>query len=323
MKRTVNAKCRVRSAEIAPHFSFLQFVFPRSAFRAPHSAFHPPFLAACFFILFAPNIFSTAPPVYRRIISIGPNVTETIVTLGAQDRLVGVSDFCRIPTTSTLRRVGGPANPRYETISALRPDLIVMQFATPKIKSFAAERGIALAEVRMDSIATIEHDIGRLGKLLGREDAATSLTTAMRRELDELTGRVEKIPEASRPLVFLSVDRQAGSLAGILTASDKSFLGEALKLAGGRNAFAEMKSAYPEISRESLVARRPEVILELCGKQVDPAAAKQLASDWQSMGSLPAVANKRIRVIAGEDVLVPGPRLAHTIRAIHDALYGR
>lgn len=262
-------------------------------------------------------------PAYRRIVSIGPNVTETIYALRAQDRLVGVSDFCRIPTTSSLRRVGGPATPKFETISALRPDLIVMQFATPKIKSFAAERGIALAEVHMDSIATIERDIGRLGELLGREDGATSLTASMRRDLNDLKRRVDAIPQASRPLVFLSVDRQAGTLAGVLTASNKSFLGEALKLAGGRNAFGEMKAAYPEISRESLVARRPDTILELCGHAVEPVERRQLTKDWESMGSLPAVANGRIRVIGGEDLLVPGPRLAQTIRAIHDALYGR
>lgn len=276
-------------------------------------------LLLCFFATGA----ARPRPEYRRIISIGPNVTETIYALHAQDRLAGVSDFCRIPSTSTLRRVGGPATPKFETISALRPDLIVMQFATPKIKSFAAERGIALAEVHMDSIATIERDIGRLGELLACEDAATSLTTSMRRDLDELKRRVDAIPAAKRPLVFLSVDRQAGSLAGILTASDKSFLGEALKLAGGRNAFGEMKTAYPEISRETLVARRPDAIIELCGRAVTPAERLRYLKDWESMGSLPAVARQRIRVIGGEDLLVPGPRLAQTIRAIHDALYGR
>lgn len=262
-------------------------------------------------------------PEYRRIISIGPNVTETICALHAHGRLVGVSDFCRVPTTATLRRVGGPATPKFETISALRPDLIVMQFATPKMRSFAAERGIALAEVHMDSIATIERDIGRLGVLLGCEDAATSLTASMRRDLAGLQKQVEAIPAARRPLVFLSVDRQAGSLAGILTASDKSFLGEALKLAGGRNAFGDMKAAYPEISRESLVARCPEVILELCGHAPAATERGQLLKDWESMGSLPAVARHRIRVLGGEDLLVPGPRLAQTVRDLHEALYGR
>ncbi|MCE5231119.1 helical backbone metal receptor [bacterium] len=269
-------------------------------------------------------VSAAAGPVYKRIISIGPNVTETVYALGAQDRLVGVSDFCNYPPEAAkLRRVGGPANPRLETISALKPDLIVMQFATPAIRSFAAARGIAVAEVHMDSIATIERDIAKLGTLLGRMDKATSLTTAMRRDLNSLKHRVDAIPAAKRPLVFMSVDRQPGSMAGVLTASDRSFLGEALKLAGGRNAFGDMPRAYGEISRESLVARRPEIILELRGETVSDTARDQLARDWDSMSSLPAVTDKRIRVIGGDDLLVPGPRLAKTVRAIHAALYGR
>lgn len=282
----------------------------------------PKYLLATACMCFAVAL-AAEPHAHKRIVSIGPNVTETICALGARDRLVGVSEFCSYPPeVKQLRQVGGPANPRFETISALRPDLIVMQFATPAVKSFAAERGIELAEVHMDTIATIERDIGRLGALLGREDAAASITTRMRRDLDELRRCVAEIPEAKRPLVFLSVERQAGSLAGVLTASDRSFLGEALALAGGRNAFGDDPRLYGEVSRERLVARRPEAILELRGHEVTDARERdRLVRDWDAMASLPAVANKKIYVLGGEDLLVPGPRLARTVRAIHDALY--
>lgn len=278
--------------------------------------FQPVF--ACAFLV-AAVAFAQSP---QRIVSIGPNVTETIFALGAQGRLVGVSDFCDYPAEARkLRRVGGPANPKFETMSALQPDLIVMQFATPPIKSFAAERGIPLAEVHMDSLATIERDIAKLGRLLGREDAATSLTRSMRRDLDAIRREVDAIPSVKRPLVFMSVERQPGALAGILTASDKSFLGEALILAGGRNAFGDDPRFYSEASREKLAARKPEIILELRGHRVDERERQQLIRDWASMSSLPAVASRRIYVLGGEDLLVPGPRLARTVRAIHDALY--
>ncbi len=259
-------------------------------------------------------------PEYRRIISIGPNVTETICALHAHGRLVGVSDFCRVPTTATLRRVGGPATPKFETISALRPDLIVMQFATPKMRSFAAERGIALAEVHMDSIATIERDIGRLGVLLGCEDAATSLTASMRRDLAGLQKQVDAIPAARRPLVFLSVDRQAGSLAGILTASDKSFLGEAHKLAGGANAFGDMKAAYPEISREALWRVAPRSSSSCAATPRAVAERGQLLKDWSRWDRCRPSRATASAVLGGEEPAGAGPRLAQTVRDLHEAL---
>ncbi len=263
---------------------------------------------------------------YQRIVSMGPNLTETIFALGAGDRLVGVSEFCQWPEAARkLKRVGGPATPRLEVLAALRPDLIVNQFPSPAVDAFARERGIALIEFRMDSLDSINREIERLGALLGCSDAATSLTRRMQEDLAAISGRVEEIaPDpARRPLIFLSLERQPGSLAGVLSATGKSFLGEALALAGGRNALADLTRPYVEVSRESLAARRPELILELRARGgVSEPERRALAADWQAMSSLPAVRTGRIHVLDGDYLLVPGPRFPQIVRALHEAIYG-
>src|SRR5690606_34685338 len=108
--------------------------------------------------------------------SLAPNVTETIFALGAGDRVVGVSQFCEWPPEAReRRRCGGIADPNLEVIAALQPDLIVIQFDNPQTRRFAETRGIWIEEVRMDNVASVREGIARLGALLGREDAATSL----------------------------------------------------------------------------------------------------------------------------------------------------
>ena len=65
-----------------------------------------------------------APP--ARIVSLVPSVTEIVFALGAQDRLVGRTDFCDHPAAvKTKPSVGGMINPSLESLVALRPDLVV------------------------------------------------------------------------------------------------------------------------------------------------------------------------------------------------------
>jgi ABC-type Fe3+-hydroxamate transport system substrate-binding protein len=66
----------------------------------------------------------------RRIISLAPNVTETIYLLGANDRLIGVTVQCDWPADAVNKpKIGDLLNPNYELILAARPDLVIASTA--------------------------------------------------------------------------------------------------------------------------------------------------------------------------------------------------
>ena len=61
----------------------------------------------------------TLPEPPRRIVSLVPSVTEILFAIGAQDRLVAVTDFCDFPAQARWKpRVGGMISPSLETIAA-------------------------------------------------------------------------------------------------------------------------------------------------------------------------------------------------------------
>src|SRR6202050_574613 len=63
-----------------------------------------------------------------RIVSTFPSVTETLFALGAGDRVVGVSNYCRYPpAVLSLPKVGTYTKPDPEKIALLRPDLVIIQ----------------------------------------------------------------------------------------------------------------------------------------------------------------------------------------------------
>src|SRR5262245_42489633 len=64
------------------------------------------------------------PAAPKRIVALGPSVSETVVALGALDRLVGRSRFCnRSPELQKVPDMGGISDPSLEKLLETRPDL--------------------------------------------------------------------------------------------------------------------------------------------------------------------------------------------------------
>ena len=260
----------------------------------------------------------------RRIVSLSPNLTQTIFALGAGERVVGVGDFCNDPPAALrLPRVGGWSNPNYEVITALEPDLIVVLGRHEKVAEFARRRKIPLAQIPMDSVATIRSGTLELGRLLVREDAATSLTARFDAQLADFRRQLERHAGRPRARVYLSLTRKPGSLADLFTASGDSFLDEALRLAGGENIFHDVKQRYPQVSKESLVARCPEAILEIeAGARLSESQRRQLVDDWRGLSSIPAVRDGRIEILTDDILLLAGPRFPEIVEQLRKALWG-
>ena len=59
--------------------------------------------------------------------SLAPSVTETLFTLGLENQIAGVTDFCDWPPEAkTKPKIGGIINPSFEAIIRLRPDLAIL-----------------------------------------------------------------------------------------------------------------------------------------------------------------------------------------------------
>jgi iron complex transport system substrate-binding protein len=276
-------------------------------------------LVGAMLLCVAPIAFSGPP---RRVISLSPNVTETIFALGAGDRVVGVSDFCRRPpAVLRLPRLGGLVNPNLERVVALRPDLIVLLGRSQAVEDLGRSAGIPVENVQMKSVATIRSGIMQVGKALGVEDRATSLTRRLDAELAALRAEADAVPIERRPRVFLSLTRQPGSVASLFTAGGGSFLDEAVTLAGGVNVMRDATQPFPQASQEALIERRPDVILEMeAGQNLSAKQRQSLIDDWRALGTLPAVAHGRVRVLTDEDLLEAGPNLPSIVRRLRAAI---
>ena len=79
------------------------------------------------------------PQPVLRIVSLAPSVTETIFALGADERLVGDTDYCNYPPEAQKKtKVGGMLNPSIEEVVALRPDLVIVAKTTNRLQTVEA-----------------------------------------------------------------------------------------------------------------------------------------------------------------------------------------
>jgi len=260
------------------------------------------------------------PEPILRAVSLGPNITETIFALGQGHCLVGVSDFDNFPPEArALPRVGGYVNPNFERLLALRPDLVLLHGKHDKVDAFCKDKGIRVVHVAMESVSSVFSAITQLGEVFQCSQRATRLSAAIGKDLEALRKTVSPY---RRPRVFVSLWRSAGGLSGLGTAGKGSYVGELVEAAGGESIFGNVSIPYPEASKESLIKREPEVILELRpGEEISDAQKKALVSDWQVLRTVPAVQSGSIHILTNDFLLVPGPRMGSAVRAIARALH--
>jgi iron complex transport system substrate-binding protein len=82
-----------------------------------------------------------------------------------------------------------------------------------------------------------------------------------------------------------------------------------LETAGAVNVFADVQRESVQPSHEMLLARAPDVIIEVRARGMDQAAREERTA-WAALPSIPAVRNQRVHLLVGEHLVVPGPRLA-------------
>ena len=126
----------------------------------------------------------------RRIVSAAPGITETLFALGLGSRVVGVSQYCRYPAEArALPKVGGYLRPDVEAIVALRPDLVIVQYAPNRVVAQLGRLKIDVLELEHGNLAHTLAMIRLIGERTGAAGKAAALAGDIRARLDGVRRR--------------------------------------------------------------------------------------------------------------------------------------
>lgn len=268
-------------------------------------------------VIFAVAVSAQQP---KRIISLVPSVTEMLFAIGAGPQVVAVSTYdVEPPEVRSLPTVGALVDPDTEKIISLRPDLVITYGSQTDLQSQLKFANIPFFDYRHSGLDQIMVTMRALGARTGHVDQAEKAAQSLQNAIDVVKTRVAGKP---RPRTLLVFGREPGSLRNIYASAGRGFLHDMLVAAGGDDVLGDIDRESAQVSTEMILARAPEVILELnAANRLNDADLKAVVDPWMKLSAVPAVKNKRVIVLLGSGLTVPGPRVAEGVNKMAAALH--
>lgn len=269
------------------------------------------------------HVHAPQPP-RTRIISLIPAATETLVELGAADRLIARTRYDEQPELAALPILSGVLEPSAEALADLEPDLVIM-WPTGGDGGPIGERlvqiGLNWYGAAINTVADFERHAANFGELLGLGDRADSMVAAVRVEM----AAVRELWSGREPLeIFYVVQKEPP-----MTVGPGTFLDAIFSAGGAVNSFRDVEGDWPTISLEQIIWRDPEYVIvpvegygtpRVAAGGRDPSADRMAALfGW---AELPAVAAGRVISVDASLFGRAGPRMGeaagYLARRLHE-----
>lgn len=266
----------------------------------------------------------------QRVLTTYSVTTELMLRLGLGSRIVGAADFGEPmpadlqPAYLKLNRVGKDyVLPREITLS-LHPDLVFdnepavydpqngnatrqeFQAAGARLYTLTAKCGGGTVKARFEDIYT---DLNNFGRLFGVQDRAQAVIREMKQTVADVRSRI-----AGRPPLRVMLYSGGEGPVGVFGPGTWDSV---LRLAGGVNAFADLKTPYAELSPEEVARRDINAFVVVAG---DTDAKTGVAYLRKTFPKSLAVRQNRIIVI-DYTLINPGVRGHLGVQQLAKGLY--
>ena len=256
----------------------------------------------------------------ERIVTLSPSVTELVVSLGLEEKLVGVSTYDReVAERGSLPTVGNLFQVNIEAILSLKPDLVVLldeqRGARKKLSS------LSLRTLVLDhrTVSSIHESIVELSSVCGR----TSTGKKLIRRIEDQVGEIQRKSlshNSSKPRVLIVIgDGGAGQQVKKLFISGKDgFFFELLQKLKIEPIYKEETKGLSSLSLESLILLQPTKILHILPPGSPLLSERAKEEIWSEFGMIPAVKNKEIYSRSERFFSIPGVDYPRVMAAFYE-----
>ena len=283
-----------------------------------------------------PHLMFINPP--TRVVSLVPSISDSLIELGIGDRLVGITDFCPDPSggTGNLTTVGGTRSPDLETITGLKPELVLANQEENSLETVEElERlGIPVWVTFPKNVDDAIKILWAIARVFQIETQASPRLTHLERMLD-WTRRASFIAPAVK--VFCPIWQDEDEQAGLwwMTINQETYVDSVLTISGGENIFkgrercypltadlgytepetpGKRDTRYPRVTIAEVRSASPEVIL-LPSEPFSFGDAEREKLEFVLAG-VPAVEEGKVFLMDGSMLTWHGTRLAHALTEI-------
>lgn len=263
-----------------------------------------------------------AQPLPQRWISSGGSLSEWVVVLGGESRLVGVDTTSQHPhSLRALPSIGYQRQLAAEGMLTLRPDLLIGsdEMGPPPVLVQVRGAGVRVEVLSAKAdLPSLHASLQRIGTLLGEPQRADQVFSAYQQRLQQ---QADWLVVAQRQQEVPGVLLLLGHAGGSPMAGGKDTSADWLiERAGGRNLASH--SGYKALSTEALLALDPEVVIIADRSLAGDAAREALLQQNPALAATRAARNQRLLML-DPTLLVGGlgPRLPDGLAALSAGFY--
>ena len=247
----------------------------------------------------------------QRIIALAPHAVELVYMLGAGDRIVGTTEYADYPEAAkNIPRIGGYSGIQIERVLELKPDLIIAWKGGNKDQDIAQMQALGLPVYLSitKKLDDIPKEMLSLGNKLGLVEKAQKAALAFNQTLAKLRSDSQ---HKSKVSVFYQLWSEP-----LRAMAAGSWINELITGCGGVNVFDDASLDYPQVSIETVLLAKPQVILipSQHGNKIEA------GDKWAPWPEIPAVKNKQIHFINGDIVHRFSGRILQGMQAVCDVL---
>ncbi len=244
------------------------------------------------------DVLIDSPP--SRILSTVPSLTEYLIDLGLEKKLVGITKFCVRPKSivKSIQKVGGTKNLNVELIRELKPELIVCSKEENHKEQISA---------LMDTSAVYVSNITDLDSAVGAMKDIAELTNTVPRSRDIISAIELKRSQISIPDKKLRVCYLIWK-DPYMTVGHDTFIHHMLESFGFENVFGN-RNRYPKISAAQINSLKPDYVF--LSSEPFPFADKHIKE-------IQKVINSDIVTVDGELFSWYGSRLLFSFKYLED-----
>ncbi|UJB30747.1 ABC transporter substrate-binding protein [Chromobacterium sp. Beijing] len=279
-------------------------------------------------------VFQRAP---QRAVSHDINLTEMMVALGLQNRMVGYTGISawnklNAPLKQALGKLPELAGdyPSSEALLARNADFFFagwnygLRVGGPVTPASLAPLGINVYELSEScahvmkrpaaSLDDVYRDIHNLGRIFDVEPRAQKVVAEMRAKVDGVAARIAKRKATPSVFVYDSGEDRPFS-AGRLAMPDAL-----IQAAGGHNILNDVNASWTRVDWETVVARNPQVVVIIDYGKVTAQQKIAFLQKHPALNKMAAVRDKRF-IVLPYDSATPGIANADAISALARGLH--
>ena len=191
----------------------------------------------------------------KKVIATSPATVEICNKLDIKLIAVPESDFTIADKYKDLPRIGSPMSPDIEKIKSLSPDYVLSPISLKnELEKKYKNAELNYEFINLSSVDGMFDSIKKLGDEFGKEKEAKALIDEHKQYMKKFKSSVEG---KKHPKVLVLM----GLPGSYVIATNKSYVGSLVELAGGENVYTDDSKEFLTVNTEDMKAKNPDIIL--------------------------------------------------------------